>query len=86
MKRIAIFCDGTWNRHDAVYPTNVVRLAQAVKLTAADGIKQQVFYVLGVGAGRGHRGDDDPDHHHHGPPYFLRCFDRRDGCEDFLSL
>ena len=53
MKRIAIFCDGTWNRHDAVYPTNVVRLAQAVKLTAADGIKQQVFYVLGVGAGRG---------------------------------
>lgn len=53
MKRIAIFCDGTWNRHDAVYPTNVVRLAQAVKLTAADGIKQQGFYVLGVGAGRG---------------------------------
>lgn len=53
MKRIAIFCDGTWNRHDAVNPTNVVRLAQAVKHTADDGRKQQVFYVLGVGAGRG---------------------------------
>jgi uncharacterized protein (DUF2235 family) len=53
MKRIAIFCDGTWNRHDAVNPTNVVRMAQAVKHTADDGRKQQVFYVLGVGAGRG---------------------------------
>ena len=53
MKRIAIFCDGTWNRHDAAYPTNVVQLAQAVKHTAEDGIKQEVFYVLGVGAGRG---------------------------------
>ena len=56
MKRIAIFCDGTWNRHDAVNPTNVVRMAQAVKHTADDGRKQQVFYVLGVGAGRGSNG------------------------------
>ena len=53
MKRIAIFCDGTWNRHDAEHPTNVVRLAQAVKHTATDGHKQEVFYVLGVGTGRG---------------------------------
>ncbi len=53
MKRIAIFCDGTWNRHDAAHPTNVVQLAQAVKLTASDGRKQQVFYRLGVGSGRG---------------------------------
>ncbi|MCG3266452.1 DUF2235 domain-containing protein [Yoonia sp. I 8.24] len=53
MKRIAIFCDGTWNRHDAAHPTNVVQLAQAVKHTADDGVKQEVFYVLGVGAGRG---------------------------------
>ena len=53
MKRIAIFCDGTWNRDDAPYPTNVLRLAQAVKLTAGDGRKQQVFYVAGVGTGRG---------------------------------
>lgn len=53
MKRIAIFCDGTWNRHDATHPTNVVRLAQAVRLTADDGVKQQVFYIPGVGTGRG---------------------------------
>ena len=53
MKRIAIFCDGTWNRHDAAHPTNVVQLAQAVKHTSDDGHKQEVFYVLGVGAGRG---------------------------------
>ena len=53
MKRIAIFCDGTWNRHDAPHPTNVVQLAQAVKLTASDGRKQQVFYKLGVGSGQG---------------------------------
>lgn len=53
MKRIAIFCDGTWNRAEAPEPTNVVRLAQAVKLTADDGRSQQVFYVMGVGNGRG---------------------------------
>lgn len=53
MKRIAIFCDGTWNRAEAEHPTNVVRLAQAVRLTAQDGVSQQVFYVMGVGSGRG---------------------------------
>ena len=53
MKRIAIFCDGTWNRHDAPYPTNVVRMAQAVRLTAEDGRNQHVIYQIGVGSGRG---------------------------------
>lgn len=53
MKRIAMFCDGTWNRDDAPHPTNVLRLSQAVRLTAADGRKQQVFYIAGVGTGRG---------------------------------
>lgn len=53
MKRIAIFCDGTWNRSDAVSPTNVVQLAQAVKPTANDGIKQVTIYLQGVGSGRG---------------------------------
>ena len=48
MKRIAIFCDGTWNRDDAPHPTNVVRMAQAVKLSADDGRKQQVIYQRGV--------------------------------------
>lgn len=56
-KHIAIFCDGTWNRDDAPHPTNVVRMAQAVKFSTqgADGeaIKQQVIYLRGVGAGQG---------------------------------
>jgi uncharacterized protein (DUF2235 family) len=53
MKRIAIFCDGTWNTHDATYQTNVVRMAQAVQLTADDGRTQHVIYQAGVGTGRG---------------------------------
>ena len=53
MKRIAIFCDGTWNTHDAPHPTNVVRMAQAVRLTAEDGMTQHVIYQIGVGSGRG---------------------------------
>ncbi|WP_368187548.1 DUF2235 domain-containing protein [Aestuariibius sp. HNIBRBA575] len=53
MKRIAIFCDGTWNRAYAPFPTNVVQLAQSVKLTADDGMSQHVFYQMGVGTGRG---------------------------------
>ncbi len=53
MKRIAIFCDGTWNRSDAPHPTNVVKLAQSVRQTAGDGYKQVVFYHRGVGTGAG---------------------------------
>ena len=53
MKRIAIFCDGTWNRSDAERPTNVVRLSLAVARAAPDGIAQQLVYLPGVGAGRG---------------------------------
>ena len=53
MKRIVFFCDGTWNRADADRPTSILRLAQAVTPSAADGIKQVVFYQQGVGTGRG---------------------------------
>jgi len=53
MKRIAIFCDGTWNRSDAPHQTNVVRLSPAVTHTARDGVTQQLVYMPGVGAGRG---------------------------------
>jgi uncharacterized protein (DUF2235 family) len=56
MKRIAIFCDGTWNRSDAAFPTNVVKLSLAARLQARDGTVQQVFYVEGVGTGRGSTG------------------------------
>lgn len=53
MKRIAIFCDGTWNKSDAPFPTNVLKLSQRVRRTASDGKTQHVAYVEGVGTGRG---------------------------------
>lgn len=53
MKRIAIFCDGTWNRSDAQNPTHVLRLAQAIRPTARDGVTQVVHYLPGVGSGQG---------------------------------
>lgn len=57
MKRIAIFCDGTWNRPDQVHhgvacPTNVVKLHRALPPTAHDGVQQLAFYEEGVGTGR----------------------------------
>ena len=33
MKRIAIFCDGTWNRPDARFATNVYKLHSATLQT-----------------------------------------------------
>ena len=56
MKRIAIFCDGTWNRSDAEFQTNVVKLSLAVAHTGEDGVTQQLLYMPGVGSGRGSTG------------------------------
>ncbi|PZQ51356.1 MAG: peptidoglycan-binding protein [Rhodovulum sulfidophilum] len=57
MKRIVICCDGTWNRLDARKRTNVAKLSEAILGTAieADGraVTQVVYYLDGVGAGRG---------------------------------
>lgn len=53
MKRIAIFCDGTWNRADAKHATNVVQLSQALSFITESGTFQQMIYVQGVGTGRG---------------------------------
>lgn len=55
-KRIAIFCDGTWNSADQVAngepsPTNVVKLALRVARHGYDGIPQVVYYGQGVGTG-----------------------------------
>jgi uncharacterized protein (DUF2235 family) len=55
MKRIAICCDGTWNSPDqnengVTSPTNVVKLAAAVKLHSDNGIAQKMYYDSGVGA------------------------------------
>ncbi len=52
VKRIIILCDGTWSAAESLHPTNVVRLAQALAPTGADGICQVPIYVEGVGTGR----------------------------------
>ena len=53
-KRIVVCADGTWNRPEKDLskdvPTNVLRLARAVKPTARDGTPQQVFYDWGIGS------------------------------------
>ena len=54
MKRIAVFCDGTWNRPDSMedgmpVQTNVVRLARSLAYSSADGIEQRLYYDAGIG-------------------------------------
>lgn len=53
-KRIVICADGTWNRPEKDLredmPTNVLRLARAIKPVATDGVPQQVFYDWGLGS------------------------------------
>lgn len=51
MKRIALFCDGTWNTAEAAHPTNVVRLSRLLRPVAPDGVAQRSFYLAGVGTG-----------------------------------
>ena len=53
MKRIVIACDGTWNRLDALRPTNVGKLAQAVLPRDENGTAQIVLHLDGVGTGAG---------------------------------
>jgi uncharacterized protein (DUF2235 family) len=47
MKRIAVFCDGTWN--DEKDLTNVKRLRDLLAPTGSDGIEQRQRYIPGVG-------------------------------------
>ena len=53
-KRIVICADGTWNRPEKNlkkdFPTNVLKLARAIKPVGKDTIPQQVFYDWGVGS------------------------------------
>ena len=52
MKRLIVCCDGTWQKLDSEYPTNVVKIAQAIKPVCDDKITQQIiFYDEGVGTG-----------------------------------
>ena len=57
MKRLAIFCDGTWQKPNMSDQTNVVKLARIVAPHDKE-IPQLVFYDPGVGSKRGtkHRG------------------------------
>jgi uncharacterized protein (DUF2235 family) len=54
MKRIVICADGTWNRPERDlskdFPTNVLKLARAVKPVATGKVSQQVFYDWGIGS------------------------------------
>jgi uncharacterized protein (DUF2235 family) len=51
MKRLIVCCDGTWQKLSSPYPTNVVKIAQAIKPSCSKGIPQIVFYDEGVGSG-----------------------------------
>lgn len=56
MKKLAIFCDGTWNtaqqqKGGVPSPTNVVKLSLRVARHDKDGVQQIVYYDQGVGTG-----------------------------------
>ena len=54
MKKIAIFCDGTWNTPDEriegkLCQTNVVKMASALSSASDDGLPQLLYYDSGIG-------------------------------------
>jgi uncharacterized protein (DUF2235 family) len=49
MKRLIVCCDGTWQKLTSPCPTNVVKIAQAIKPIASDGTPQILYYDEGVG-------------------------------------
>jgi uncharacterized protein (DUF2235 family) len=49
MKRLVVCCDGTWQRLESPYATNVERIAQAVKSQTSDGVPQMIYYHEGLG-------------------------------------
>src|SRR5215210_907663 len=52
MRRIAVCFDGTWYQvSEPTRVTNIVKIAQAIKPVASDGISQLVYYNSGVGTG-----------------------------------
>ena len=50
MKRLVVCCDGTWQDLEKDYPTNVVKITQAIKHLDDRGIEQIVYYDEGIGA------------------------------------
>ena len=58
MKRIVIFCDGTWNTPDEnvdgkLCQTNVVKMANALLPRSEDGKLQMLYYDTGIGSDGG---------------------------------
>lgn len=60
MKRIVICADGTWNEPEKrdektgrIYPTNVLKVARAVRPHSTQGVVQVVYYFEGVGTAGG---------------------------------
>ncbi|PSB01648.1 DUF2235 domain-containing protein [Merismopedia glauca] len=51
MKRLIVCCDGTWQKLTNEYPTNVVKITQAIKSFGNDGNPQLLYYSEGVGTG-----------------------------------
>lgn len=49
MKRLIVCSDGTWQDLYKDYPTNVVKMAQAIEPTDSSGVKQIVYYDEGLG-------------------------------------
>jgi uncharacterized protein (DUF2235 family) len=49
MKRIAFCFDGTWNKIDVDYPTNVARIAQSISRYDTQKRPQIIYYDEGVG-------------------------------------
>ena len=49
-KRIVICADGTWNDPEDDHPTNVLRMARAIRPQDMRGVQQVVFYDWGVGS------------------------------------
>jgi uncharacterized protein (DUF2235 family) len=46
-RRLIVCCDGTWQKTDSLYPTNVAKLVQAIPISS----KNIVFYGEGLGTG-----------------------------------
>jgi uncharacterized protein (DUF2235 family) len=48
-RRLIISCDGTWQDLEKGYPTNVVKMAQAIKPVDDSDIHQIIYYDEGLG-------------------------------------
>ncbi len=52
MKRLVFCFDGTWNKIDAEFSTNVVITAESVLPLSRNGVAQLIYYDEGVGTSR----------------------------------